>query len=113
MRLEDIEANLTSMAELARAHEIKAILASVLPVNNYTPESLELFAERSSEKIVALNRWIKDYCAANHLIYLDYFDATVDDSCSYLPQGSSHPNAAGYKVMAPLAERAIKALLEK
>ncbi len=116
MRLEDIEANLTSMAELARAHEIKAILASVLPVNNYTPESLELFAERSPEKIVALNRWIKDYCAANHLIYLDYFDATVDDKGLLqrdLAEDGLHPNAAGYKVMAPLAEQAIKTLLEK
>ena len=38
---EDIEANLASMAELARAHAIRMIFASILPVNNYTPVSQE------------------------------------------------------------------------
>ena len=37
MRLEDIEANYASLAELARAHNIKVIFSSVLPVHNYTP----------------------------------------------------------------------------
>jgi len=32
MSLEEIEANLTSMSELARTHAIKVVLASVLPV---------------------------------------------------------------------------------
>jgi lysophospholipase L1-like esterase len=116
MRLEDIEANVASMAELARAHEIEVVLASVLPVNNYTPQSLELFAERSPEKILTLNRWLKDYCAANNLIYLDYFDAIVDDKGLLkreFAEDGLHPNAAGYKIMAPLAERALKTSLDK
>ena len=116
MRLEDIEANLASMAELARAHEVKVILASILPVNNYTPQSLELFGERSPEKILTLNRWLKDYCAANNLIYLDYFDAMVDDKGLLkreFAEDGLHPNAAGYKIMAPFAEQAIKLSLEK
>jgi lysophospholipase L1-like esterase len=116
MRLEDIETNLASMAELARAHEVKVILASVLPVNNYTPQSLELFAERSPDKILALNRWIKDYCAKNNLIYLDYFDPMVDDKGLLkrdLAEDGLHPNAAGYKIMAPLAEQAIEISIRK
>jgi acyl-CoA thioesterase-1 len=36
MRNEDIEADLASMAELARAHGIHMVLASLLPVHNYT-----------------------------------------------------------------------------
>src|SRR3954471_13818231 len=39
MRSEDIEANLASMAELARLHNIRLVLASILPVHNYTPKS--------------------------------------------------------------------------
>lgn len=116
MRLEDIEANLASMADLARAHEIKVIFASVPPVNNYTPQSLELFAERSPAKILALNRWLKDYCAANDLIYLDYFEAMVDNKGLLkreFAEDGLHPNAAGYKAMAPLAEQAIEASLRK
>lgn len=110
MRLEDIEANLASMAELARVHKIEVVLASVLPVHDYTPQSKELFASRSPEKILALNRWIKDFCAANDLIYLDYFDAMVDDKGLLkrdLSDDGLHPNAAGYRIMAPLAEAAI------
>src|SRR5882724_7570046 len=44
MRLEDIEANFASLAELARAHDIKVIYASMLPVHNYTPRSQDFFA---------------------------------------------------------------------
>ena len=116
MRLEDIEANLASMAELARSHEIRVIFASVLPVNNYTPESLELFSERSPDKIVKLNVWLKDYCAANNLIYLDYFQAMVDEKGLLkreFAEDGLHPNAAGYKAMAPLAEQAIEISIRK
>ena len=37
MRLEDIEADYASMAELARANHIAVVFSSVLPVHNYTP----------------------------------------------------------------------------
>src|SRR5579884_2899295 len=36
---EDIEANLSDMAELARAHGIRVVFSSILPVHNYTPKS--------------------------------------------------------------------------
>jgi lysophospholipase L1-like esterase len=113
MRLEDIEANYASLAELAREHNIKVIYSSVLPVHNYTPRSQEPFAQRSPEKIVALNRWLKEYCAASShgCVYLDYFSAMVDDKGLLkkdLAEDGLHPNDAGYKIMAALAEGAIK-----
>ncbi|HEY6769053.1 MAG TPA: GDSL-type esterase/lipase family protein, partial [Candidatus Sulfotelmatobacter sp.] len=81
MRLEDIEADYASLAELARVHRIKVIYCSVLPVHNYTERSKDFFAQRSPEKILELNRWLKDYCAtaSNGCVYLDYFSALVDD----------------------------------
>jgi lysophospholipase L1-like esterase len=114
MRLEDIEANYASMAELARAHDIHVVFSSVLPVHNYTPRSQDLFAQRPPEKILELNRWLKTYCDANHCIYLDYFGATVDDHGLLkreLADDGLHPNMAGYKFMAPLAEAAIQKAL--
>ncbi len=117
MRLEDIEADYASMAELARANHIAVIFSSVLPVHNYTPKSQDFFAQRSPEKILALNRWLRDYCAAHGLVYLDYFAAMVDDKGLLkrdLAEDGLHPNAAGFKIMAPLAEKAIgKALAKK
>src|ERR1700691_3866819 len=56
MRLEDIESDYASLAELARAHDVKVIYASVLPVHNYAEESMDFFAQRPPEKILALNR---------------------------------------------------------
>ena len=79
-------------------------------MNNYTPKSQDFFAQRSAEKILALNRWLKDYCAAQGLVYLDYFAAMVDDKGLLkrdLAEDGLHPNAAGFKIMAPLAETAI------
>jgi acyl-CoA thioesterase I len=113
---EDIEENFASLAELARAHNIRLIFSSVLPVHNYTPESQELFAQRSPERILALNRWLKDYCAANDLTYLDYFSAMLDDKGLLkrdLADDGLHPNKAGYAIMAPLAEKAIASALKK
>jgi lysophospholipase L1-like esterase len=109
-RNEDIEANYASMAELARAHHIRVVFASLLPAHNYTPEAKESFALRPRERILALNAWLKDYCAKNDLVYLDYFSALIDDQGMLrrdLSDDGLHPNAAGYRIMAPLADKAI------
>ncbi len=110
MTLDEIEANYTSLAELAALHQIRVVYASVLPVHNYTSLSQELFSQRSPAKIFELNRWLKNYCATNGCTYLDYFNAMVDDKGMLkrdLAEDGLHPNAAGYKIMAPLAEAAI------
>ena len=109
-RNEDIEANYASMAELARLHHIRVVFASLLPVNNYTEDAKESFALRPRERILALNTWLQDYCAKNGLVYLDYFSAMADDKGMLkrdLSDEGLHPNASGYKIMAPLAEKAI------
>ena len=116
MRLEDIEANYASMADIARANNIRLVFSSVLPVHNYTPQSQNLFAGRPPEKILELNRWLKNHCASNPAgcLYLDYFTAMVDDKGfmkKELADDGLHPNAAGYKIMAPLAQAAIEKAL--
>ena len=106
----DIEANYASMAELARAHQIRVVFASLLPVNNYTEDAKESFALRPRERILALNSWLKEYCAKNGFVYLDYFSTMVDEKGMLkrdLSDEGLHPNASGYKVMAPLAQKAI------
>lgn len=117
MRLEDIEADYASLAEVARANHIAVVFSSVLPVHNYTPKSKDFFAQRPPEKILALNQWLKNYCAANGLVYVDYFTPMVDDKGLLkreLAEDGLHPNATGFKIMAPLAEGAIgKALAGK
>ena len=113
---EDIEANYASMAELARAHRIRMVFASILPVHNYTHDAEESFALRPRDRILALNKWLKDYCAKNGFVYLDYFSALVDERGMLkrpLADDGLHPTDAGYKIMAPLAEKAIQKALAK
>src|SRR5512146_684674 len=112
--LEGIEENIASITELARAHNIAVVWSSVTPVNNYTARSQDFFATRSPVKIFGLNRWLKQYCAENHLVYLDYFSPMVDKDGLLrrdLAEDGLHPNAAGYAIMAPLAEAAIQKAL--
>jgi lysophospholipase L1-like esterase len=111
MRLEDIEGNYASFAELACAHDIKVIYSSVLPVHEYTERAGDMFTQRPPEKILALNRWLKEYCAAHGYVYLDYFSAMVDKNGLLrkdLADDGLHPNRAGYQLMAPIAEAAIE-----
>jgi lysophospholipase L1-like esterase len=114
MTLGEIEGNLQTMTELARLHGIRVVLASVLPVNDYTERSKLFFPLRPPDQILELNRWIKDYAARNNFIYLDYFSTMVDEK-GLLKRGLSedglHPNDKGYAVMAPLAQKAIEQAL--
>src|SRR5258706_5582052 len=83
MTLEEIEANLASLSELAHTHGINMDLASDLTVydgsHNSDSNGILITDRRPPEKILALNAWIKKYCADNKLVYLDYFSAMVDD----------------------------------
>ena len=111
--LTTIENNLIAMTDMARANGIKVILASLTPVCDYhRPQT----AARPPEQIDALNRWIKGYTEKNHLVYLDYFSSTVDDKGFFkaeITEDGLHPNAAGYRIMGPLAEKAIAEALGK
>ena len=117
--LEETEGNLASMAELARANGIRVVLSSVMPVSNYGHDRegnpVDMRIKRAPEKILELNAWIKKYAAEKGHAYLDYFSAMVDEQGllkQELSEDGLHPNAAGYAVMAPLAEKAIQASLK-
>lgn len=110
--LEMIMDNLISMTELAKANNIKVILSSVLPAFDYPWKP----GMEPAPKIVKLNEMIKRYADANKIVYLDYFSAMVDERNGLKKELSGdgvHPNDAGYKIMEPLAEAAIKKALEK
>jgi len=120
MTLETIENNYRSMAELAKANGIKVVFASILPISDYNKnaqgQQIVRSVQRQPSKILTLNKWLKDYAAANGHIYLDYFSATADDKGflrADLANDGLHPHAEGYKLMAPLAQKAIDAALRK
>lgn len=118
--IETIEGNLASMAELARANNIRVVIASVLPISDYNKnndgKSIVQSARRPPGQILALNRWLKEYASENGLVYLDYFSAMADEKGflkEEVARDGLHPNAKGYEVMKPLAEQAISSALKK
>jgi len=102
--------NLTSMTQIAKANGIRVVLASMTPVCDcYTNQT----ARRPQGKIIGLNGSIKRYAAASGAVYLDYYSALANgrDFKEELTSDGLHPNEAGYRVMAPLAEEAISKAL--
>ena len=105
---ENILGNIISMAELAKANNIDVVLCSILPAYEYGwRKGLE-----PADKIIALNKMIKEYADRHNLTYVDYHSA-LKDARNGLPEKYSkdgvHPTMDGYKIM----ERLISEALEK
>ena len=109
---EEIEGNIASMTELARANGIRIVLCSVLPASDFKWHP----GLQPAPKIKALNAWIKDYAAKHSLVYVDYYNSMANSEgglkAELSPDGV-HPNKAGYDIMAPLAGAGIAEALKK
>jgi lysophospholipase L1-like esterase len=109
-----IESNYVTIADLASAYKIKPIFASVLPVSDYHKDvspANERTAGRPPASIKALNEWMERFCSERGYTYLNYFSAMVDDAGQLqadLGDDGLHPNAKGYRIMAPLALQAVQ-----
>ncbi|MDE3740988.1 SGNH/GDSL hydrolase family protein [Maribacter polysaccharolyticus] len=106
----EIADNIFSMAELAKANNIKVVLASVLPASSYSwSPSIE-----PKEKISRLNALIESYAKKNDMVYLDYYSHMVNEEKGLKEdygRDTVHPNLTGYAVMEPLVQEAIKEVL--
>ncbi|MBU6269417.1 MAG: SGNH/GDSL hydrolase family protein [Sphingomonadales bacterium] len=93
-----IEGNITSMVELARANHIRVILATLVPAAKYwwAPDL------KPAPRIAALNAWLRAYATQNHLPLADYYPVMATPEGALKPElgdDGVHPNAAGYTVM--------------
>lgn len=98
--------NIRAMVDLARANGIAVVLGSIPPTDhfywspNLTP----------APRIAELDMWLRDIARERGLVYADYYAAMVEAGGRMRPAYTGdgvHPNAAGYAVMRPIAERAI------
>lgn len=104
--LADIEGNLASMVELAHAHGIRVVLASVPPSDHFNWQP----RVNPVQPIRELNAWIRRYARTHDCIYVDYYDAMATKLGAMRPGLSSdgvHPTAKGFAVMEPLARQSI------
>ena len=101
-----IRANIEMIVDLARN-------ASILPVHDAHADKNPRFLRttlRPPSDIVELNHFLSQLAATHGIPYLDYHAAAVSNQGllqTALADDGLHPNAEGYKVMAPLAEAAI------
>ncbi len=109
---EMIEDNFRAMTAIAKANGIKVVLASITPAYAY-PWKPEI---KPVAEIQTLNAWLKGFCATEGIVYLDYY-TPLADARGGMREGTSfdgvHPNAAGYAVMSPLAEKAVAEALSR
>jgi lysophospholipase L1-like esterase len=97
-----------AMVSLAQANGIVVILGSIPPADRFG------WATQHQPRpwIAGLNLWLKDFAAQRGAIYADYFTPLAGPNGELRPEygpDGVHPNAAGYAVMRPVAEKAIVA----
>ncbi|MBV8604230.1 MAG: hypothetical protein JO224_06040 [Pelomonas sp.] len=94
--------NIMAMVEIAQAHGIEVVLASIPPAARFGWRP----GIAPAAQIVRLNGWLRAYAERMHLRYVDYYPrlATPDGAMrpEFSPDGV-HPNQAGYAAMRPLA----------
>lgn len=102
-RMQDVKNNLMSMVELARAHDIDVLLASIPPAAafNWQP------AVDPVAGIRELNAWLAQYAADNDLTYIDYYTPLAGPRGELRPalgNDGVHPNRDGYAIMRDVLE---------
>lgn len=105
--LQSIANNLFTMADLAKQHNIKVILASVLPVSTY-PWQPEV---QPASKIIELNLLIENYAIEEGHYYLDYHSRMKNDEggmIESLSYDGVHCTKEGYNVMQELLTPLLK-----
>ena len=114
-----IEDNLAMMGDLAKAHGIKVVFASILPVNDYHKDADPQFR---NDKEPAARDYLGDQPVDSHSLpqtrvcWMDYYSALVDPMGQMkadLSDDGLHPNAKGYRVMSPVALETIDAALSR
>jgi lysophospholipase L1-like esterase len=112
MPIEKIAENIFSMAELARANNIKVIICSVLPVYQYRWRPA---IKDPAGQIIQLNNLLKTYAKEHKITYVD-FHSVMKDSNNGLPlkysEDGVHPTKDGFSIMEPIIKKAIDKLLK-
>jgi lysophospholipase L1-like esterase len=103
---QDYKNNIMAMVELAHAHKIRVVLASILPATAF-PFRPTL---RPEADILTLNTWLRGYAKASGDQYVDYYSVLADAQGGFqsaLSNDGVHPNRDGYLKMRPLAQKAL------
>ena len=105
--LEKIFGNIVSMVELAKANKIKVVICSVLPAYDFPwRKGIE-----PANKVIALNKMLKEYALKNKIPYVDYHTPLKDDKNGLpteIAEDGIHPTKLGYAKMEEILMKFLK-----
>jgi len=105
--LDKVFGNIVSMSELAKANNIKVVLCSVLPASDFPWRK----GKEPAEKVIALNKMIKDYALKNKITYVDYHSVLKDEKNGLqkeIAEDGIHPTKLGYEKMESILMKNLK-----
>ena len=108
--LESTFERIKKMADTARKAHIDVIVGSV-PPSNLFPKLPDFHPE---DRIIELNRMIKEWADAEGIPYADYYSVLVDDAKGLkkaYQKDTVHPNGAGYTEMEKVIVPILKSVL--
>lgn len=102
--------NFRMMGDIARAHGVKVLVASIPPAASFPwRPSLE-----TRKPIAEMNRWLKQFASSTRAIWVDYHPV-LDDGTGAMKPGLAydgvHPTEAGYDVMATVVNPILRRVL--
>lgn len=106
---EAFQGHVASMLDIADANGIRVILGSIIPSS-----TLGWNPDLDPVPVIARwNAWLREFAAERGAVYADYFPALADAGAGLderLGNDGVHPNRAGYEVMRPVLEAALRSL---
>lgn len=104
---QDYKHNVSAMLDLAQAHEVGVILASLTPLGGFTwaPD-----ITNATARVAELNDWLAATAAERGLVQADYHAVLSTPEGAMRPEltrDGVHPNGRGYDVMRPVLDEAL------
>ena len=110
---EEVVNNVVSMCTLAKANGIIPIISSITPCTGFVWRTE---VKDAAQTIVNINKDLKAYAEANHLVYVDYHAALADEQMGFpknLSDDGCHPNPDTYYLMEGMVQKAIREVLAR
>lgn len=105
---ERVVENIIAMCNIAKANGIVPIISSIPPCKEF-PWRKEI--KNVGQTIVDINNSLKEYAAANKIVYVDYHAALADEQLGFpksMSDDGCHPNADTYYIMEEMVLKAIQ-----
>ena len=103
---DEVVDNVRAMIDMARANDIRIVLASMPPMSRLLPRP----DYNVRPQVLSLNRRLKGLAAERAVTYVDYYGPLATGDRAFDPKFSNdgvHPTYVGYSVMEPLVEKAL------